>query len=315
MEIPISFKEKIINCFGTAGEEWLQSLEGNVSYIAEEWGLLVESPVTNLSYNYVIHVVDQNNHPYILKMGLPGFDFANEIRTLQLYDGQGCARLVKADVERGAMLLEKLQPGTMLSNEIDETVVIQNFCHVWKQIRRPLPIEGDFPTVLNWATAFTRYQNEYAENNGPIPNEWVKMADEMLCEIQQSTTKNELLHGDLHHENILFSNERGWLAIDPKGVAGNPYFDVVSFMINHLFTKPDPERLLKLRVNLLSETLQLDRGQLLKAAVSMSTLYACWSVEDKDPIGIEHINVQSGLRNFLKRLSKLACLHLDKCIR
>src|SRR4051794_19726735 len=127
MDIPISFKEKIINCFGTAGEAWLQSLEGNVSDIAEEWGLLVEKPVTNLSYNYVIHVVDQNNHPYILKMGLPGFDFANEIRTLQLYDGQGCARLVKADAEQGAMLLEKLQPGTMLSKETNETVVIQNF--------------------------------------------------------------------------------------------------------------------------------------------------------------------------------------------
>ena len=160
MNLPISFKEKIINCFGTPGEEWLHSLEGNTIKIADDWGLTMESPVTNLSYNYVIHVIDQNNHPFILKMGLPGFDFTNEIRTLQLYNGQGCARLVKADAEQGAMLLEKLQPGTMLSKEDDETVVIQNFCHVWKQIRRPLPKDGEFPTVLDWASAFTKYQNE-----------------------------------------------------------------------------------------------------------------------------------------------------------
>ena len=283
MNLPSSFEEKIVNCFGSEGEEWLHSLEGNVKSIADNWGLLVESPVSNLSYNYVIHVTDQNNHPHILKMGLPGFDFGNEIRTLQLYNGQGCARLVKADAERGAMLLEKLQPGTMLSNEADETVVIQKFCHVWEQIRRPLPKDGEFPTVLDWANAFTRYQNKFAANDGPIPIEWVKMAEDYLHEIQQTTTENELLHGDLHHENILFSNERGWLAIDPKGVAGNRYFDVVSFMINHLFTKPDPEALLKLRVDLISETLQLNRELLLKAAVAMSTLYACWSVEDKDP--------------------------------
>ncbi|WP_432359966.1 hypothetical protein [Sporosarcina sp. UB5] len=53
--------------------------------------------------------------------------------------------------------------------------------------------------------------------------------------------------------------------------------------IHHLFTKPDPQILLKLRVNMLSELLQTDREKLLKAAVSMSILYACWSVEDKDP--------------------------------
>ena len=283
MNIPTLFQEKIINCFGEPGEKWLQSLEANVTHIAEEWGLTVESAVTNLSYNYVIHVIDQNGNPYILKIGLPGFDFNNEIRTLQFYNGEGCAKLVKADAEKGAMLLEWLQPGTMLCTETDEEVVIQNFCNVWKQIRRPLPGAGDFPTVLNWATAFANYQSNYAANDGPIQNEWVEMAAAYLHEIQQSSLESELLHGDLHHENILFSNERGWLAIDPKGVAGSPYFDVVSFMINHLFTKPDPEALLKLRVDLISKLLQLDRDKLLRAAVSMSTLYACWGVEDKDP--------------------------------
>lgn len=283
MDIPISFQEKIRNCFGKPGEEWLLSLESNVNYMAEVWGLTLKSPVTNLSYNYVMNVIDENNHPYILKMGLPGFDFSNEIRTLQLYNGQGCANLVKAEVERGAMLLESLQPGTMLCTETDETVIVQQFCRVWKQIRRPLPEDADFPTVLHWASAFSKYQSNYLENNGPIPNEWVAMANAYLNEIQQTTPENGLLHGDLHHENILLSNERGWLAIDPKGVAGDPYFDVVSFMINHLFTNPDPEKFLKLRVDLICELLQMDREKLLKAAISMSTLYACWAVEDHDP--------------------------------
>lgn len=283
MDIPVSFKEKIINGFGSAGEEWLQLLGVNVNHMAEIWELTLESTVTNLSYNYVMNVIDESNHPYILKIGLPGFDFKNEIRTLQLYNGEGCAKLVKADAEQGAMLLEKLQPGTMLCNETDETIVIRNFCHVWKQIRRPLPKDSDFPTVLDWATGFNKYQGNHPQNDGPIPNELVKMAAYYLHEIQHLSTENELLHGDLHHENILFSNERGWLAIDPKGVAGSPYLDVVSFMINHLFTKPDPEKLLKLRIDMISETLQLNRGKLLKAAVAMATLYACWSVEDKDP--------------------------------
>lgn len=301
MDIPISFKEKITNCFGTAGEEWLLSLESRVMDIANRWGLELQDPVTNLSYNYVIHVVDENSDPYILKMGLPGFDVENEIRTLQLYNGEGCAMLVKADAEQGAMLLEKLQPGTMLCAETNEEVVIQNFCHVWKQIRRPLPKDYDFPTVLNWATAFTKYESNYPENNGPIPNEWVEKAAGYLHEIQQSSIDSELLHGDLHHENILQSTDRGWLAIDPKGVAGSPYFDVVSFMINHLFTQPDPVALLKLRVELLSEELRLDREKLLKAAISMSTLYACWAVEDNDLYWKETFQCAKWFDNLLKK--------------
>jgi len=300
MDIPISFKEKITKCFGTAGEDWLQTLESRVTDIANRWRLKLQEPVTNLSYNYVIHVIDQNNDPYILKLGLPGFDFENEIRTLQLYNGEGCAKLVKADAEQGAMLLEKLQPGTMLCAETDEEVVIQTFCRVWKQIRRPLPVKGDFPTVLNWATAFAKYNSNYEANDGPIPNDWVEMASGFLHEIQQSSINSELLHGDLHHENILLSTDRGWLAIDPKGVAGSPYFDVVSFMINHLFTKPNPEALLKLRVDRLCEELQLDCEKLLKAAVSMSTLYACWAVEDNDIYWKETFQCAKWFNNLLE---------------
>ncbi|MGG0667309.1 aminoglycoside phosphotransferase family protein [Lederbergia citrisecunda] len=309
MNIPVSFQEKIVNCFGETGEEWLQSLEDNVNSIAHDWGLTLESPVTNLSYNYVIHVIDYNSDPYILKIGLPGFDFQNEVRTLQLYNGQGCAKLLKADASRGAMLLEKLQPGTMLCAETDEVVVIQNFCHVWKEIRCPLPTAYDFPTVLDWAAAFPKYQSNHPKNNGPIPNEWVKMAVDYLHEIHQSSTEIGLLHGDLHHENILFSNERGWLAIDPKGVAGSPYFDVVSFLINHLFTKSNPEALLKKRVDLLSESLDLNREKLLKSAVSMSTLYACWGIEDKDSNWDKTYQCAKWFKGLLE--GNYACHHLD----
>jgi streptomycin 6-kinase len=42
-----------------------------------------------------------------------------------------------------------------------------------------------------------------------------------------------LVHGDFHHHNVLRS-ERGWLAIDPKPMLGEPEFDVPSFLWNPL---------------------------------------------------------------------------------
>lgn len=281
MEIPNPFQKKIINSFGVAGEKWLDSLETKTEEIAKIWGLKIEGPVTNLSYNYVVNVTDMNSKQCILKMGLPGVDFQNEVRTVQLYDGNGCAKVLQVDLENGAMLLEKLNPGSMLCEEKDETIVIEHFCRVWKKLRRLLPQEGKFPMITDWAQALGNYQKLHPKNDGPISNGHVAMAEDYIEEIMQTTTDIQLLHGDLHHENILFSAERGWLAIDPKGVGGDPHFDLISFMINHLFTKPDPRKLLELRVELICENLKLERERLLKAAIGMSTLYACWAIEDK----------------------------------
>lgn len=70
-----------------------------------------------------------------------------------------------------------------------------------------------------------------------------------------------MLHSDLHHENIL-SSERGWLAIDPKGVLGKREFEVTAFMRNpikrakkNLLTK----EILLTRFNLISKELDLDK--------------------------------------------------------
>ena len=37
----------------------------------------------------------------ILKLGVPNFDTRNEMITLQAYDGNGCAKLLKSDPENG----------------------------------------------------------------------------------------------------------------------------------------------------------------------------------------------------------------------
>ncbi|GEN83945.1 hydroxyurea phosphotransferase [Sporosarcina luteola] len=293
MEIPTPFQKKIINSFGVTGEKWLYSLETKTEEVAKIWGLKIEGPVTNLSYNYVVNVTDMNNKHYILKMGFPGFDFQNEVRTVQLYNGEGCANVLQADFENGAMLLEKLNPGTMLCEERDEIAVVEHFCRVWKKIRRPLPPEGKFPMITDWASALDR------ANEGPISNNHIQLAREYIEEISQSSSNIQLLHGDLHHENILFSAEHGWVAIDPKGVGGDPHFDLISFMINHLFTKPDPRKLLELRVELICKSLEMDRERLLKAAIGMSTLYACWAVEDKNPDWEETYQCAQWFKEFL----------------
>lgn len=279
MQISSEFQEKIIHVFGSDGKSWLGSLEQTAQAYLQKWNLSSEGPVNNLSYNYVMKVNDSEGTPLILKLGVPNFDTRNEIVTLKAYDGNGCAKLLKSDPEKGVMLLERLVPGRMLSEEMDEMLVVETFIKVWKAIRRPIPNGTSTPSLIHWFEGLQRYRKYFP--NGPISQEHIQLADDFFQQVIDSSAGSELLHGDLHHENILYSEEQGWMAIDPKGVAGDPYFDVISFLVNQLESKTDPKSILKLRIDTMSEQLGLDRQRLLKAAVALGTLYACWGIEDQ----------------------------------
>jgi streptomycin 6-kinase len=300
MQIAPLFQKKIINSFGEEGKVWLASLETTVQTYLQKWELSSEGPVDNLSYNYVLKVRDAEGKPLILKAGVPNFDTKNEIRTLKAYNGRGCANLVKSDPANGVMLLERLVPGTMLSSEIEERQVVEKFIKVWKAIRRPVLIGENTPSITNWFEGLKRYGNHYPNNDGPISTEHIRVAEGFLKDVLDTSAGPELLHGDLHHENILFSKDHGWMVIDPKGVLGDPYFDVVSFLINQLDSKEDPKSVLRFRVDTLSEQLGFERKRLLKAAVALGTLYACWGIEDQDPDWEQTYQCVNWFMEFLK---------------
>jgi streptomycin 6-kinase len=89
-----------------------------------------------------------------------------------------------------------------------------------------------------------------------------------------------VLHGDLHHENVLDGGVRGWLAIDPKGLIGERGFEYAN-----LFRNPDadlalaPGRLARL-ASIVAETAALERARLLAWVYAYAVLGAAWSLED-----------------------------------
>lgn len=283
MKLPNVFIQKITGAFGVEGEDFLQGLDEKIQTISEQWDLTIEGHVENLSYNYVAKAIDENSKFVILKIGVANFDFKNEAKTVRAYDGKGCAKLIKEDLEAGAMLIERLQPGKMLYELSEEEAVVQ-FANVWQSIRRPVLTHWPFPTIIDWSTGLDRYLDNFKSYEVQIPVEMVKRARAIFQDMKTSENIG-LLHGDLHHENILYSDEKGWTAIDPKGVVGDPYFDFTSFLTNHLFEKENPKQIFEFRINRLVSLLKLDRERFLKASFAMAMLYACWGVEDQDHKG------------------------------
>jgi streptomycin 6-kinase len=91
-----------------------------------------------------------------------------------------------------------------------------------------------------------------------------------------------LIHGDFHHFNVL-SSERGWLAIDPKGVVGPAAYEVGPLLINpwdEFLTRPDPVRLTGRRIAILAERLGFERERVRDWGLAHAVLSAWWTIEE-----------------------------------
>jgi streptomycin 6-kinase len=88
------------------------------------------------------------------------------------------------------------------------------------------------------------------------------------------------LHGDLHHFNVLNGNASGWVAIDPKGVMGDPAYEPAAFLLN-----PGPVVVLDLstqqaRIGIFAEELRMDPQRIVRWAFVQAVLGAWWTIED-----------------------------------
>lgn len=94
-------------------------------------------------------------------------------------------------------------------------------------------------------------------------------------------SESRLLHGDIHHGNIL-NSERGWLAIDPKGVIGERSYEVANTLCNPIGFPAivhNPKRMMRLAA-MFASVLALDKRRIIEFSFAHACLSACWFLED-----------------------------------
>ena len=285
--------------YGAEGEEWLGRLPRIVHECAERWSLKVAEPFQPLSYNWVAPATGSDGAPLVLKVGFPCPEIRREIDSLRLYDGRGIARLLESDADLGALLLERLQPGVMLDSEDDETKATIIAAGVMRQLWRPAPANHQFQTVADWGKGFERLHQRFDGGVGPFPTEMVTEAEETFASLLATSAEPVVLHGDLHHFNILSAEREPWLAIDPKGVVGERAYEVGAFMRNpwpELLSRPDVGVIMSRRLDVFSESLTIDRQRLRAWAFSQAVLSAWWSFEDHGRVSEHALTCAAVLR-------------------
>ncbi|MBM4429593.1 MAG: hypothetical protein FJ026_04490 [Chloroflexi bacterium] len=281
--LPDPLVRTIHELHGEAGVEWLRRLPALLAACAERWGLTLQAPFANLTYNYVTTARCADGTEAVLKAGVPNPELRTEIEALRLCAGRGTVRLLEADAHLGLLLLERLRPGTPLLRLTDDQEATTVAARVMRQLWRPAPDPHPFPTVARWALGFQRLRRQFGGGTGPFPPRLVERAEGLYAELSASSAEPVLLHGDLHHANILRAERQPWLAVDPKGLVGEPAYEVGALLRNpypHILHQPDVRRILTRRAAQLAEELGFDRTRVLRWAFAQAVLSAWWNYED-----------------------------------
>lgn len=267
-----------------AHAEWTGLLPNQVAEVERRWSLTVLEPLES-SRNYVARASHMEAGEVVVKLGVPGIEFDRELEALRLYGGRGAVRLLKADPANGSMMLESARPGRMLSDLKSDEEATAIVISVMRSLWRPAPEPHAFAAMSEFEGGIEWLRTCLASGGSPIPTTLADRAEGLLRELAAAEAEAEpvLLHGDLHHDNVLSAERVPWLAVDPKGVVGDPAYEVGPFLYNRLFETDSPVDVLKRRVDQMSEELGFERDRIAGAAIPRAVLAAWPSGSSGEP--------------------------------
>ena len=255
--------------------------------LARVWNVVVERTLETPSSLVVFG--HRGAQPVVLKVcRAPGDEWRGG-EVLEAFDGRASVRVYEH--VGGAALLERASPGTLLAElslggrDEEATEIL---AEVIGRIEHPRATPGAFPTVRDWGDGFGHYLDS---GDGQISAELVEQGRRLYLEL--CATQREpalLLHGDLQHYNVLFDSRRGWLAIDPKGVAGEIEYEIGASLRNP-YERPDlfaSPAMVERRLRRYETVLRLDANRALAWAFAQAVLSVIWSVEDGDAVDAQN---------------------------
>lgn len=247
---------------------------------ARRWKLSGATLVAETSASRVYRVERKREGPAALKLLKPeAGDEAAGGDLLDWYGGQGAARVFA--LARDAVLMEWLE-GPVLVEQVrngGDISAAEIVCGVVSRLHAP----RNMPPPRGLQSLETRISGMFAADN-PL---WPRPARDMLIrahiiarQLLETTPEPIVLHGDIHHGNILGS-PRGWLAIDPKGLLGDPAYELANCFINPWEMTELCMRMERIEAlaGLFAEKLNLDMARILGFAVVHAVLSACWGLQ------------------------------------
>ena len=187
--------------------------------VAGDWSIVLSRPFGTLNYSYVAPAGDDA----VLKVASARDEESiHEADAHEFWAGDGAVRMLRVDRSRRALLLERAWPGsdlTVLADALATEIAIDVASRLWRPAAAPFHWVGHH--VPRWLAE--------AQPESTAGRRLLDLARERFDQLD--VRRDTLVHGDLHHHNILNAGNR-YVAIDPKPMIGEPEFDVPPFLWN-----------------------------------------------------------------------------------
>jgi streptomycin 6-kinase len=250
-------------------------LAARADELIAKWQLVPEGPVLETPSSLLLPVSHLGEEA-MLKVT----DIAEEqvgMNLLRWWNGEGAVRVL--EFEHDAIVMERVPQfpslAQMAMNGEDEDATLQ-LCALLNRLHA----RGDFPHTAglvhleDWFSSLLR--------PSVLLDPFQMRGQNVATALLSDQTEIRVLHGDMHHENAWLHPQRGWLAIDPKGLIGDRTFDFVNLLRNPLGDLPlSPARFAQ-QVTWICQFADIDRSRLLHWTIAFSSLSAAWIMEDGD---------------------------------
>jgi streptomycin 6-kinase len=255
----------------------VQDVQSRVRSAAQAWRVTVDEWLETDSS--VVAYGHRGADPVVLKVVKAHGDEWRSGEVAAAFGGRGVVRVLEH--VGGAVLLERARPGRGLfeltrdSHDASATAILADVIAAMVPNAAP----AGCSTVADWGRGFARYR---ASGDRQIAPALVTEAAAVQASLEGSQRNARLLHGDLQHYNVIEDRDRGWLAIDPKGVVGEVEIEIAAGLRNpadfpSVFADPV---CVERRVTTFASRLALDADRILRWAFALGVLSAVWHVED-----------------------------------
>ncbi len=284
-------KDKITAHFGA---DFYDKVISDLKRYETLWGLSEYEQIDYYSVNCIFSCKSHEFSECILKIGRPCRETQTEYDMLKEYESKRFCKAYRVDIDNGILLIQRIIPGKQLRAEQDLDKRLDGFCQVWTGLHKPPINKQSYPTYLGWVTRIAKYMS--TREDYPCLAKHMDKASKLCQSMVQRYNGKLLLHGDLHHDNILLGSD-GYYVIDPKGVVGDRVFDIPRFILNEFGDGINDEFVKRYHyiVAYISKRLAIPQNDINRLMYIETCMANSWNVEDNSLPNMDQVEFVSSL--------------------
>ena len=222
-----------------------------------------------------------SNGPAVLKVSIEPNMVGFEAAALRHFGPEICPTVLGLSTELESILLEQYEVAEELSHLYPQPAQeVDIWLSIFDGVRSRSEVPQGFPTLAQYSEIFVRAQSMTRDSD---VRRLMAYANDHKAILMGDSSENRLLHGDMHHFNVIRDVVKGWRLIDPHGVIGHPLYELGAFLRNPwgaCYIEPGVRDRLSERVAVLAERLSIPESVVAEYGFFGAAISVAWSIEE-----------------------------------